>query len=90
MVVPTHLNLPYTVPIAETLKPGWHAVSVTFVQGKPHTIREPDGGYHSVDFDAFGWARMFTPNASIGHSILLYELNESDAARVRYAVRGRP
>ncbi|MEZ6124751.1 MAG: hypothetical protein R3C49_16505 [Planctomycetaceae bacterium] len=85
MIVPTRVGLKFTVPVAETLQPGWHAISVTFVQGKPHTIREPDGGYHSVDFNAFGWARMFRPKQAIGHSILLYDLSAADAARVRSA-----
>lgn len=81
MVNPVDLGIPYSLPHNDSLRPGWHAISVNFVQGGPHTIRHPDGRHDAVRFNTFGWFRLFEPKARIGHSMLVYNLTVADVQR---------
>lgn len=74
-------------------EPGYYAVSVCLLQGRPTPVWEPDGVQRAADFDEFGWLRFFEPTARIGWSVHIYELTPADtqrlAAQLRQAARSR-
>jgi 4-amino-4-deoxy-L-arabinose transferase-like glycosyltransferase len=80
-VPPTSAGLSGGPPTPFVPTPGWHAVSVNFVQGRPHTLRLPDGTFHRLDLDVYGYFRFFEPVARIGYSIDVYRLTPEDVAR---------
>lgn len=53
---------------------GWYAISVNFVMGRPHQIREADGGYRLVNVNEFAWFRQYKPVATLGGSIDIYHI----------------
>ncbi|MFN0054110.1 MAG: glycosyltransferase family 39 protein [Planctomycetales bacterium] len=73
MLPPASLDIHYHLPPPRP-QPGWFAVSVNFLQGRPHTIRNPDGSMRSVGVDEFGWLRGFVPVARVGHSIDVFHI----------------
>lgn len=87
-VPPDSLGIEYEAPPAAVPAPGWYAVSVNFVMGRPHTIRMPKGVFRPVGFDEFGYFRFFKPHARIGYSINVYRLSAADI-RERWAARRR-
>lgn len=84
-VPPTRVGLNEGPPPPYQPTPGWHAVSVNFVQGRPHTLRLPDGSFHRLDLDVYGYFRFFEPVARVGYSIDVYRLTPEDVARYRSA-----
>ncbi len=86
-VPPESLGIDYVLPpgrTAETaatwsLPPGWYAVSVNYVMGRPHVIHQPDGGSHGVGLDEFGYFRSHEPAARLGHSIDVYHIGQEPA-----------
>ena len=78
---PSEMGIRYHLPPSRAPLPGWYAVSVNFVQGRPHTVCEPDGHVRSVDLYEFGYFQFFKPVASIGYSIDLYYLSPADVGR---------
>lgn len=81
------LGFRYENPPTKQPRPGWHAVSVNFVMGRPHWTRDGHGGiraaYPGEDFSYF---RFFEPKHRIGASIDMYHLSEDDVRRWRTAV----
>lgn len=85
-VPPELVGIDYTLPpgrTAETaatwsLPPGWYAVSVNYVMGRPHVIHQPDGGSHGVGLDEFGYFRNHQPVERLGYSIDVFHI-ESEA-----------
>lgn len=77
MVPPRALGIDYHVP-SRVPSPGWYAVSVNFVMGRPHTIRNPDGTLRPADIGEFGWLRAFEPVAHVGYSIDVYHVSAED------------
>jgi hypothetical protein len=81
-VPPELTDIDYTLPPGLTaltagqfrLPPGWYAVSVNYVMGRPHTIHQPDGGSHGVGLDEFGYFRQLEPVARLGYSIDVYRV----------------
>jgi hypothetical protein len=79
---PQDLGIKYTVPPMLTartaptfrLPPGWYAVSVNFVLGRPHLVHTPDGRDPAVDLNAFGYFRELEPFARLGYSIDVYRV----------------
>ena len=67
--------------------PGWYAVSVNFVQGRPHVIRDANGDRTAVGVEEFGYFRFFKPVARIGYSIYVYQLSDQDVARYNFRLR---
>lgn len=57
-----------------SLPAGWYAVSVNFVQGRPHTIRDSDDQVRFAGLDEFGYFRRLVPVARIGWSIDIYRV----------------
>lgn len=84
-VPPTSVGLKGGPPPPYQPTPGWHAISVNFVQGRPHTLRLPDGSFHRLDLDVYGYFRFFEPVARVGYSIDVYRLTPEDVARYRSA-----
>lgn len=79
---PGALGLQYSLPGAEP-QPGWYAISVNIMQGRPNPIRKSDGSTQTVFGDSFGYLRFFEPVAKIGESIRVYHLTEDDLSRRR-------
>jgi len=78
--VPPHaMGIRYDLP-PRTPEPGWYAVSVNFVMGRPHGITLEDGSTRAADFQEFGYFRFFQPVKTFGGSIDLYEISEQDVA----------
>ncbi|MGQ0636554.1 MAG: ArnT family glycosyltransferase [Planctomycetaceae bacterium] len=82
MLPPAELGINYHVP-PRNPAPGWYAVSVNFVMGRPHTVRNSDGEMRSADFDEFGWFRYFQPTTRIGTSIDVYHITPDDLRNAR-------
>lgn len=68
-------------------QPGWYAISVNFVQGRPHVLRDGQGGRVQVGLDEFGYFRAFEPVARIGYSIDVYRLTDQDVRRYAAALQ---
>lgn len=64
-------------PVREP-KVGLHFVSVNFVQGRPHLIRQPNDEAFAANIDDFGYFRFFKPKATLGGSIDVYDLSKED------------
>jgi hypothetical protein len=77
MVPPARAGIRYHIPTLPPA-PGWYAVSANFLQGRPHTIRYPDGTIRSADIGEFAWFHAFSPVARIGSSIDVFHLTEAD------------
>ncbi len=75
---PEVLGIRYSVPPSWQPQLGWYAVSVNFVMGRPHLVREPDGTSRGVDLNEFGYFRDLKPVARLGYSIDVYEVKEGD------------
>jgi hypothetical protein len=81
-VPPELVGIDYSLPPGRTadtaatwsLPPGWYAVSVNYVMGRPHVIHQPDGGSHGVGLDEFGYFRDYKPVAGLGYSIDVYRI----------------
>jgi len=85
-VSPSVIGIDYTFPPARTPQPGRYAISVNYVAGRPHHLRDIDGRGMTVNIDDFGYFRFFEPDDRIGYSILIYDLSPEDIARYHAAV----
>ena len=83
---PGQLGIEYTLPTREP-KPGWYAISVNIMQGRPNPLRQSDGTVQNVFDDPFGYLRFFDPVARIGESIRVYHVTENDLKRRRIEMR---
>ncbi len=86
-VSPSSLGLEYRFPPPLAPTPGWHALSVSFVAGRPHHLRDLNGQSYQANLDDFGYFRFFQPTARIGSSIVVYHLTEEDIARYYAALQ---
>lgn len=80
-IPPEAVGLPSSPPPFWTPEPGWYAVSVNFLHGRPHTLRLSREYFLPVDLDAFGYFRFFQPCQRIGWTIYLYKLSGEDIQR---------
>ncbi len=62
-------------------RPGWHAVSVNYVMGRPHLLREPDGRTRPADIYEFAYFQRFQPVARLGYSIDVYHIEAPGPGR---------
>ena len=62
-------------------------LSVNFVHGRPHALRDQNGDRTQVGIGEFGYFRFFEPVARIGYSIDVYHLTDRDIARYSHALR---
>ncbi|HBH54308.1 MAG TPA: hypothetical protein DDY91_20685 [Planctomycetaceae bacterium] len=78
MIPPGEVGINYLLPpsanqVAGGRPPaGWYAISVNFVLGRPHTIRNPDGSIRGVGYQEFGYFRTMKPVITLGGSLDLY------------------
>ena len=86
-VIPARVGIVAAAPASRFPAPGWYAVSVNFVQGRPHAIRDANGDRTQVGIEEFGYFRFFEPVAWIGYSIGVYHLTERDVARYAFELR---
>lgn len=73
-VPPGLLGINYTVAPSWFAEPGLYAVSVNFVQGRPHTVTYPDGTRQPVSLREFNYFRQFRRVANLGGSIDIYRV----------------
>jgi len=71
---PGTAGVSFFVPPSWKPEPGWYAISVNFVMGRPHQIHQPDGKHRAVDFNEFGYFRQFEPVVTLGGSIDIYHI----------------
>lgn len=84
---PESLGLRYENPPTRQPRPGWHAVSVNFVMGRPHWTRDGHGGIRAVyPGEDFSYFQLFEPKHRVGASIDLYHLTDADVRRWRSAI----
>jgi hypothetical protein len=82
---PELIGIDYTLPPEWTpetaatwsLPPGWYAVSVNYVLGRPHVLHEPEGGAHGVNIGAFSYFRELEPMRRLGYSIDVYHVPDA-------------
>jgi len=81
MIPPAGLGIEYELPppasrVGANGRPpaGWYAISVNFVLGRPHTIRNPDGSIRGAGYQEFGYFRRLKPVTTVGGSIDLYHV----------------
>ena len=81
MIPPAGLGIDYELPppanrvaAGGRLPAGWYAISVNFVLGRPHTIRNPDGSIRGAGYQEFGYFRRMKPVTTVGGSIDLYRV----------------
>jgi hypothetical protein len=71
----------------ERLRPGLYAVSASLVRGLDWRVYDPyRWAPYRAERHAFSYFQELTPIASIGHSILIYRLTESDVTRLESSV----
>lgn len=71
---PDALGIDYEISPGWRPKPGWHAVSVNYVMGRPHLLAEPDGTSRAADLNEFAYFQQFKPVARLGYSIDVYRI----------------
>lgn len=86
-VIPAKVGITSHRPASRFPQPGWHAISVNFVQGRPHAIRDDHGDRTQVGIDEFGYFRFFEPVAKVGYSIYVYRITQQDVARYATALQ---
>ena len=82
-VPPGLLGIDFSVPPSRQPQPGWYAVSVNYVMGRPHMIPEPDGTWRAADVYEFGYFRAFEPVERLGYSIDIYHIPSSGSFSLR-------
>jgi hypothetical protein len=78
---PTELGIDFELPPAWIPEPGWYAVSVNYLQGRSHALRDPAGGHFAPEFGAYAYFRSFEPDDRIGYSIYVYHIDQNDVAQ---------
>lgn len=80
-VPPETEGIHYHLPPSDHPQPGWYAVSVNFVMGRPHVLRDPQGAPKGLRLGEYGYFAAFEPVATIGYAIDLYHITEPDVLR---------
>ena len=83
---PGQLGLKYRLP-SPTPEPGWYAVSVNLLQGRPNPLRNSDDSTENVYRDRCSYLRFFEPKARIGESIRVYQLTPEQIKQWRIEAR---
>lgn len=83
---PGQLGLQYQLP-PQNPEPGWYAVSVNLLQGRPNPLRKSDDSVENVFQDRYSYLRFFEPKARIGKSIRVYQLTPERIKEWRIEVR---
>lgn len=64
-------------------RPGFYAISASFVMGYPFILRDPDGNLWYAEQDAYSYFRELEPVGRIGYSIFLYDVSVEEANGIR-------
>ena len=83
MVDPHKLGIDYDIPEGE-LAPGWYAISVNLVQGRPSGLLRPDETTLAVGPGAFRIFHFLQPAERLGYSIDLYHVTDEELERLRH------
>ena len=86
-ISPAKAGLSYHIPPLYNPEPGWYAVSVNFVMGRPYVVRGEDGESLTAAPYALSYFRKFKEQARVGSSIYVYHLTEADVEHFRKTVR---
>jgi hypothetical protein len=93
-VLPASAGIEAHKPPQRFPQPGWYAISVNFVNGRPHVLRNSKGERIQVGLGDFSYFRFFKPVATIGYSINVYHLTQQDVSRYAFELqkleRGSP
>gem|GEM_PF-429972 len=81
--VPTDWGIASTPLPPELPEAGCYAVSVNFVMGRPHVVRNRER-LIAINFAQYSYFRQLQPTATVGESIYVYEVSSQDAANVRF------
>ena len=79
-VLPSSIGINAHDPPLRIAKPGWYAISVNFVHGRPHVFGNHEGASVRIGVGELAHFRVFTPVTSIGYSINVYHLTHRDVA----------
>lgn len=85
---PAKLGIKYDLPPSRAPKPGWYAISVNYLRGRPHILREADGRARPADFGEFAYFDYFQPGEKVGYTLYVYHLSEEDIDRFWASARG--
>lgn len=80
-VIPGTIGISSHRPPSGMPQAGWYAISVNYVNGRPHVLRDDAGNRSQVALDEFGYFRFFEPTARIGYSINVYRITPQDLGR---------
>jgi hypothetical protein len=86
-VIPSRAGIEGHKPPQGFPQPGWFAISVSFVQGRPHVLRDSQGDRVQVGLGDYSYFRFFKPTATIGYSINVYHLTQQDVSRYAYELQ---
>ena len=86
-VVPSTIGIDAHEPPRNFPQPGWYAISVNFVHGRPHVLRVSKGERVQVGLGEFSYFRAFEPVATIGYSINVYHLTPQDVSRYAFQLQ---
>ncbi len=81
-VLPSSIGIDAHDPPFRNPKPGWYAISVSFVNGRPHVFGNHEGASVRVGVGELIYFRLFTPVTTIGYSINVYHLTYRDIENV--------
>lgn len=84
---PDDVGIIHRVPPSRAPQPGWYAVSVNFVMGRPHVLRDETGKFRAADIGEFAYFQFFEPVARVGYSIDVYHITDEDIARWQTAIQ---
>ena len=87
---PAALDFTGKAPPSYGPQPGRYAVSLNFVHGRPHVLRDEAGQWRIVNLDEFGYLRFFEPRHPTCYGIAIFDLSEQDVARFHRALQQIP
>lgn len=79
---PGRLGIAYRLPPREP-EPGWYALSLNLLQGRPNPVRKADDSIEHVFNDPYAYMRYFKPVARIGGSIHVFHVTQADIIQRR-------
>lgn len=88
-VLPESIGINAHDPPMNLPQPGWYAISVNFVHGRPHEFRNHENSTVRINVGDLAYFRVFEPVTSIGYSINVYHLTHRDVARFRNELRAQ-
>ena len=88
-VLPESIGINAHDPPMNMPQPGWYAISVNFVHGRPHEFRNHENSTVRINMGDLAYFRVFEPVTSIGYSINIYHLTHRDVDRFQKELRAQ-